>query len=81
MHATDTSLYWLAPPRLRRRATLRLSSSDNDSNQEAFASFHLLMVELQDLDVLTQFNTVITARLNFIPVDFTEVIRAHRRWR
>lgn len=54
---------------------LRQSNIDPDSNNECFAASSLLMVELKELDVRTQFDTLISADLKFIWTDFEEILR------
>jgi hypothetical protein len=54
--------------------SLRMSARDSDDGQEAFAASGLFMIELQELDTLSQFETVIAAGLKFISTDFREVL-------
>ncbi|HEY8095095.1 MAG TPA: hypothetical protein VIE65_03255, partial [Methylobacter sp.] len=56
--------------------TLRLSSVDSDEGQESFAANLLLMMELNNLDALSQYETLIRANLKFIlTADFAEILR------
>ena len=54
--------------------TLRLGGKEAESG-ECYAASRLLIVELQGLDTQAQFDEVIRASLEYISIDFTEVLR------
>ena len=53
---------------------LRLSGAEEDVNQELFAAFQLLMLEILNLDPQSQFENIIRANLKFIPIKIQEVL-------
>lgn len=55
--------------------SLRLSSTEPDKQREDIAANQLLMLELRHQDVLTQFDTLINANLDFIMSDLIETVR------
>ena len=63
-------------PNASAAKALRLSARESDENNEAIAASNLLKIELLSLpDVQSQFDSLITADLKFIPADFTEILR------
>ncbi|MFZ3017234.1 MAG: hypothetical protein WA056_02105 [Gallionella sp.] len=54
---------------------LRQNYTDPDKKQESFVANRLLMLELRDLDVRMQLNTIIAANIEYILTDFAEVLR------
>ena len=54
---------------------LRLRGREDDETKEAYVANKLLLIELQDLEAPTQFDTLIQADLKFILPDFIEVLR------
>lgn len=55
--------------------TLRLKEGGDDENHESLVACHLLMVEIRDLDVKKQFDTLIQANLTVIWNDVATVLR------
>ncbi|MDP1785718.1 hypothetical protein [Nitrosomonas sp.] len=54
---------------------LRLSGNDSDAKSEYFVANQLLMVEILKLDVLAQFDALISANLEFIIDDIGQVLQ------
>ena len=80
------SRYWLAIratdhilltrcPEANAARMLRLSGTMSDKNEDAIVSSNLLLLEIANLDARRQFDSVIQAELDFVPIEFRYVVR------
>ena len=73
-HATD-HMVLAGEAEMVALQTMRLSDTDGDDKSEGYAASHLLLMELRDLDVQNQFDTLIRAKHKVILCDFSRVLR------
>jgi hypothetical protein len=62
------------PAEARAARVLREKGHDSNQSEEAIAASFLLMIELQGLSALDQYERVLAAGLQFIPADFEYVL-------
>ena len=74
IHATDYILL-TSDTEASAARTLRLSGREPDNSNEDIVSSYLLLLEIANLDARQQFERVIQAELNFVMLDFRDVIR------
>jgi hypothetical protein len=74
LRATD-GLVLLGDDEAKAAHALRVGGQEKSDSEELFASYHLLIVEIQNRDARSQAEAIINAGLKFIPTDLGYVLR------